>query len=81
MEEMNLSYEDALVELEKILIDLEDEDCTLEESIVKFKKGIELYNYCNNILKSAEGEVKVLLGDEDTLVEYDFLKEDEYEYY
>jgi exodeoxyribonuclease VII small subunit len=81
MEDMNLSYEDALVSLEKILIELEDEDCTLEESIAKFKKGIELYNYCNNILKAAEGEVKVLLGEEDSLVEYDFLKEDEDEYY
>ncbi|MBC8588432.1 exodeoxyribonuclease VII small subunit [Tissierellaceae bacterium BX21] len=68
-------------ELEKILVELEDDDCTLQESIEKFKKGIELYKYCNNILKAAEGEVKVLLGDEESLAEFNFFKEDEDEYY
>lgn len=81
MEEKKLSYEEALQELEKILIDLEDDDCTLNESIEKFKKGIELYKYCNNILKAAEGEVKILLGDGESLREYDFFREDEDEYY
>jgi exodeoxyribonuclease VII small subunit len=76
-----LSYEEAMSELEKILVELEDDDCTLQESIEKFKKGIELYKYCNNILKAAEGEVKVLLGDEESLAEFNFFKEDEDEYY
>lgn len=64
METNNLSYEEAVSKLEKILKDLENDDCTLNDSLDKFKKGIELYNYCNNLLSKAEGEIKILLRDD-----------------
>lgn len=77
-----LSYEEALAKLEGLLIDLENESCTLQDSLEKFKEGMELYNHCSDILKKAEGEVKLLLGDgNDTLVEVDFVREAEDEYY
>lgn len=59
-----LTYEETISELEKILEDLERDECTLDESIDKFKKGIELYNHCNGLLEKAEGEVKILLKDD-----------------
>ncbi len=58
---MDLTYEEAIQELEKILKELEDNNCTLEQTVEKFKKGIKLYNYCNELLYKVEGEVKVLL--------------------
>jgi len=64
MVENKLSYEEAIEELEQILKDLEEGDLPLKVSMEKFKRGVELYNYCNNILKDIEGEVKVLLKDE-----------------
>lgn len=64
METNNLPYEEAVSKLEKILKDLENDDCTLNDSLDKFKKGIELYNYCNNLLSKAEGEIKILLRDD-----------------
>ena len=64
METSNLSYEEAISKLEKILKDLENDDCTLNDSLDKFKKGIELYNYCNDLLSKAEGEIKILLRDD-----------------
>lgn len=64
MEINNLSYEEAVSKLEKILKDLENNDCTLNDSLNKFKKGIELYNYCNELLSKADGEIKILLKDD-----------------
>ena len=64
MVENKLSYEEAIEELEQILKDLEEGDLPLKVSMEKFKRGVELYNYCNNILIDIEGEVKVLLKDE-----------------
>jgi len=58
---VDLTYEEAIQELEKILKELEDNNCTLEQTVEKFKKGIKLYNYCNELLYKVEGEVKVLL--------------------
>lgn len=72
----NLSYEEALVKLEEILKELEEDKYTLKESIDKFKKGVSLYNHCNKLLLKAEGEVKIILEDKDgKLVEDNFLME------
>ncbi len=61
---MELTYEEAIAMLESILKELEDDSCTLNESVDKFKKGVELYNYCNELLSKAEGEIKILLKDD-----------------
>ena len=76
----NLTYEEAVEQLEKIIENLENED-TLEDTLKQYKKGIELYNYCSNILKKAEGEVKIILKDKKSLEDFDFLREDENGYY
>lgn len=64
MNKKNLTYEEATLKLESILKELEDDGCTLNDSIDKFKKGVELYNYCNDLLSKAEGEIKILLKDD-----------------
>lgn len=76
----NLSYEESMKQLEEILLELEEDDKTLAESLDKFKKGIELYKHCSKILTKAEGEVKVLLGDKESLQEVEFFREIENEY-
>ncbi|WP_075724084.1 exodeoxyribonuclease VII small subunit [Tissierella creatinophila] len=78
MEEKKLSYEDAFKQLEDIVEKLEGDKSSLNESVELFKKGVELYKYCNNLLSNAEGEVKVLLDNSnDSLIELDFLGEAE----
>lgn len=63
----NLSYEEALSELENILESLENGDLSLNDSLNEFSKGIELYKYCYELLNKAEGKVKLILdnGDND----------------
>lgn len=78
MKDKNLSYEDALKELEIIVVELEKDETSLKDSVDIFKRGVELYKYCNKLLSKAEGEVKLLLNDgEDELVQIDFFGEDE----
>ena len=78
MEDKKISYEHALKELEEIVEKLEIDKASLNESVEMFKKGVELYKYCNSLLSKAEGEVKLILNDSnDSLVEMDFFEEDE----
>lgn len=72
---MNLTYEEAISELEKILYELESENCTLEESLDRFKRGLELYNYCKDLITKAEGEIRILLEDDYNMQEEPFLVE------
>ena len=65
MKNNDLTYEKAIKELEEILEDLENDNLSLNESLEKFKRGIALYNHCNEILNHAEGEIKILLKDEE----------------
>lgn len=73
----DLTYEEAISKLENILVDLEDSKNTLNESLDKFKNGIQLYDHCNGLLSKAEGEIKILLKDDDgNLKDMEFPTED-----
>ncbi len=52
-------FEEALGELEEIIRNLEEGNVTLEESIKKYKTGIDLASQCLNVLKQAEQEIFV----------------------
>lgn len=69
----NMSYEEATKEMEKIVSKLESGELTLDEALDNFKKGIELYKYCNNILNKVDHKIKVLVKDEENnTLEEDF---------
>lgn len=59
----NLSFEDAIVQLENILSMLEDGDLSLDDSLAEFSKGVELYKYCYDLLNKVEGKVKIIIDD------------------
>ena len=54
-----MSYEEAISKLETLIEELENEECPLEDSISKFRKGIHLYNHCNSILKKQKGKSRL----------------------
>lgn len=56
-----LSFEEAVGELEKTVNELENNQLTLEESVKKFEKGMELSKYCNDLLGEAEKSITVLV--------------------
>ena len=62
----DLSYEDALAELEQIVSALENEQSQLEEAIKLFERGQALAARCGVLLEEAELKVKQVIG-EDTV--------------
>ena len=58
-----LSYEQALAELEEIVAALEGEQNQLEEAIKLFERGQALAMRCGVLLEAAELKVKQVVGD------------------
>jgi exodeoxyribonuclease VII small subunit len=61
----NLTFEDAMKELETIVNELETGSLTLDKSVEKFQKGMELSTYCNKLLESAEKNISILVEQND----------------
>jgi exodeoxyribonuclease VII small subunit len=58
-----LSYEEALTELEGIVDSLEGEQGPLEEAMKLFERGQALVSHCSALLESAQLKVQKLAGD------------------
>ncbi len=58
-----LSYEEALAELEGIVDSLEGEQNPLEESMKLFERGQALVTHCGALLESAQLKVQKLSGE------------------
>jgi len=54
------SFESALAELEKIVDSMEAGELPLEQSIAAYKRGAQLLQFCQNALKAASQQVKIL---------------------
>jgi exodeoxyribonuclease VII small subunit len=53
-----MSFEEAMAELEKVVGQLERGDVPLEQSIVLYERGAELKKHCDARLKAAEEKVE-----------------------
>lgn len=69
----NLSYEQALAELEGIIASLESGKLQLDETMQLYERGQALTRHCVELLDKAELRVKQLSGD--TLVDVDTVEE------
>jgi exodeoxyribonuclease VII small subunit len=68
-----LTFENALEDLEKIVVSLENGELPLDNSLDLFKKGVELTKFCNKKLEQAERKITILLQNENgDLVEEEF---------
>ena len=56
-------FETALAELEALVATMEDGSLPLEQSLVAYRRGVELTRVCQERLAQAEQQVKVLEGD------------------
>ena len=73
MENKNLSFEEAMENLEKIVTELEAGELPLDKSVENFKKGMELSNYCSKLLDDAEKTISILVEQRDgTMKEENF---------
>ncbi len=59
----NLTYEEAMIELEGIVEALEGEQNPLEDSMKLFERGQALVTYCGALLETAQLKVQKLVGE------------------
>ena len=60
-----MTFEQAMSELERIVTELERGDVPLEDSISLYEKGAELKKRCETKLKEAEQKIAAITLDED----------------
>ncbi|HNZ74352.1 MAG TPA: exodeoxyribonuclease VII small subunit [Bacilli bacterium] len=60
---MAVKFEELLKELEKIVLELEKGDLSLEESLKKYQRGIELSKLCKEKLEEAKEVVVKNMGE------------------
>lgn len=57
------NFETSLMNLEKIVAELESGQLSLEDSLECYKNGIDLIKHCNKLIDKAEKEVVKLTKD------------------
>ncbi|WP_199525197.1 exodeoxyribonuclease VII small subunit [Pseudoalteromonas sp. bablab_jr011] len=60
----NLSFEEALDELSQIVVQMEQGELSLEQSLKQFERGIVLANASSGKLQQAEQKVAILMGND-----------------
>lgn len=58
----NLSFEESLVELERMVRELEDGRLGLEDSLARYEQGVTLVRKCYAQLRQAEQRIQLLTG-------------------
>ena len=58
--EKELTFEEALSELESIVENMEGGQLPLEKSLAAYKRGAELLQFCQRQLQDAQQQVKIL---------------------
>ncbi|NLP00392.1 MAG: exodeoxyribonuclease VII small subunit [Clostridiaceae bacterium] len=75
-EKADITYEQAVLELESVVNMLESGDLPLEESIKIFEKGISLVRLCNKKLDDIEKRITLLIEGKEGIIEKDFSSDD-----
>lgn len=75
--EEELTFEEAMEQLEQIVKQLENGDAPLEQAIQLFQQGIQLSKLCHDKLEQVEQQVQLLLEEEGKLVEKPFQLEED----
>jgi exodeoxyribonuclease VII small subunit len=60
-----LTFEDAMMELERVVRDLEDGETGLEDSLARYERGVSLIKRCYAQLRDAEQRILLVTGTDD----------------
>ena len=60
----DISFEEAMKDLEKIVEELNDGDLDLEKAIIAYERGVVLKNICEEKLKNAKERVEKIKPDD-----------------
>lgn len=54
------NFEEALTQLEKLVVELENTDLSLDSALKKFEDGMELVRFCNKTLAETQSKIDSL---------------------
>ncbi|MBD1378791.1 exodeoxyribonuclease VII small subunit [Bacillus sp. IB182487] len=74
--ENEVSFEEAMEQLEKIVEKLEEGDVPLEKAIDFFQDGMKLSKLCHDKLQKVEKQMDFILREDDQLEPFDIQGED-----
>ncbi len=69
--EKNFSFEESLAELEKIVVNLETGEVSLDDAIEEYKKAMDLVKQCNEKLDSAKEAIAKIVNDNKEVIDFD----------
>lgn len=72
MAEKKQKFEDKIVELEAIINELENGNTSLEESIEKYTKAMQLVKECDEQLKNVEEKINKIVLENGNLEDFKF---------
>lgn len=72
-----ITFEEAMKQLENIANELENGKLTLDESVNKFEEGMKLSKKCNDILDNADKRITIITTDNGKMKEEDFKPSEE----
>ena len=76
--EKNDNFETKMIDLEKIVTELEKGNLSLEDSLNKFEEGMKISKECSDILEKAERKITMLIKNSNgELVEENFVQTEE----
>ena len=64
MTNKNQSFEDKMKRIDEIVVKLDSDDITLEESLNLYREGVTLTKECDDILKNAQLNIEELTKDD-----------------
>ena len=69
--EKNFSFEESLAELEKIVVNLEKGEVSLDDALEEYKKAMDLVKQCNEKLDSAKEAIAKIVNDNKEVIDFD----------
>lgn len=65
------NFEKSLAELETLVDQMEAGELSLEDSLKQFERGVTITKACHKALSDAEQKVKILMGENEDLRDFD----------
>ncbi|ASK63241.1 exodeoxyribonuclease VII small subunit [Virgibacillus phasianinus] len=75
MSENELSFEEAMIQLEKIVEQLEEGDVPLEKAINYYQEGMKLSKVCNDKLINVQEKMTRIMNEQGELKPFDIQEE------
>lgn len=76
MDKNELSFEEAMVALEKIVEQLEEGDVPLEKAINSYQEGMKLSKVCNDKLINVQEKMTKIMNEQGELKPFDLQEEE-----